>query len=71
MQLEEYDVGCVPYGLKLGQMRSVRAAFGQTVTKIELTAAPDGYDFKFTVSLFGGKKKTMLILRKYICLKCK
>ena len=64
MQLEEYDVGCVPYGLKLGQMRSVRAAFGQTVTKIELTAAPDGYDFKFTVSLFGGKKKNHVDFEK-------
>lgn len=71
MQLEECDIGCVPYRLRLGQKRSVRAAFGQTVTKTELSAAPDGYEFKFTVSLFGEKKKNMLILRKYICLKCK
>ena len=41
----------------MGQKRSVRAAFGQTVTKTELSAAPDGYEFKFTVSLFGEKKK--------------
>lgn len=55
MQLEEYDTGFVLYGLKLGQKRSVCAAFGPTVTTTELAAAPDGYDFKFTVSLFGGK----------------